>query len=365
MADDTGDGLTTGAAKKTFAAGVALLAAGDTLYVKAGSYSLSGALTATAGTLIAPVQIRGCDVAWNDLHAATWASTHTANGFIDTTNFPALACGGNLFTVGDFSLVSGLDISGSRNGALLAIGSVNRISRCKIANANTGASATAITSASARTSIVDCDLSTASTSAGFALNLGSSDVKACRITSTSGGGITSSSNITVSACVFYSVTQTAIVSNTANSLIVTIDANTFQSCGTCLSLPNQAQTAPLTIVRNNQVTNCTTFANNLRSGTQKIPIYGGYNRIRNTTTTYTGFSNIADNGTMPGDITTAQTDAAEYVASTATPPDLHLTSAAAGKGAGMVPYVDTGAYQRQEPAGSFPILTSTIVRGLP
>jgi hypothetical protein len=107
--------------------------------------------------------------------------------------------------------------------------------------------------------------------------------------------------------------QTAI-SFGASGAFTYVVGNTFDSIlGTCVSLPNLSQTNGILVFSNNIVSNSGTGANNLRSGTQRITIFGGNNQFWNTTTPYTGWNNVADTtGFLPGDVQTGSNS--NYVA---------------------------------------------------
>jgi hypothetical protein len=344
------------------------VAPGNIIWMRAGADTDAAFHSTNNGSALLPIQWCGYYSVRGDITfaASSWAEIHTTTGFLNTSKMPLLDVGSATYTFGTFNIVMGIRFTGNRNAASVATngGGGQLFRRCAFTNTGTGASSQAVTPIGGAP-MDDCDISMVGASGQYAATC-YGPVTNCRITSTNGGGIAAVGCSVIRDNVFYSLASGQNAIFVAGGGALTVMNNTFHSVGTCVGTANSSLSPLHLTLRNNQATNCTAFCTNGYAATNKYSLFGGTNRIRNTTTPYTGWNNVTDTtGYLPGDITTAQTDAAEYVASTATPPDLRLTSAAAGKGAGMPPYLDTGAWQRQEPAGSFPILTSTIVRGIP
>jgi hypothetical protein len=167
-----------------------------------------------------------------------------------------------------------------------------------------------------------------------------------RISGTSGGGVITSGTSIFEHVIFYNMAgQTAITVSAANAQI-SLNGCTFDTVGTGITFPAATQTNPTLLAVNNQVSNCTLFANNLQSATQKFAITAQCNRFRDMGTGfYTGFTNVTDNtGTMPGDITTDDSDAGEYIAQGSQ--NFRLTTTALGIGKGLPYGTSIGAWQR-------------------
>lgn len=352
VASPTAGTYFVGGAAASIANVSAAMVAGNIVYQKGGTDTLAGVVSLTAGSIVAPTRWEGYVATRGDIRTASEASIHTAAGFLDTTQpgtWPVVALGTNVFQPGTNCLVVGIKFTGTKTTTSTQVncGTNAAVYRCVFAM--TGIGASSCITLSTRSFVRDCDFTHVGQAGQPAINAGSGVIKGCRITSTSGGGILLSSgggDIAVMFCLFYSMaaSQTAILNASANNNLMAIN-NTFDNiAGTCISVPALTQASPQIIVDNNQVTNCGTFLNNLQSGTQAIPFAGFVNRIRNTSTSYTGFF---DNNASTGDITTAQTDANEY--KNLAGQDYRLKDGAAGQGAGSPLFLDTGASQRKEP----------------
>jgi hypothetical protein len=345
IAASTGMTMNIGGAVASVADIATTVVAGNTIWQKVGTDTLSGAISITAGTVTAPVLWEGYNAARGDLSTASWDSVHTTAGFLDTTNFPVVAQGANQITV-TFTQVNCISFTGTKTSGqqINAGGNGGGYFRCKFAYTGAGAINGVVLGTGML--VTDCDFSTVSQAGSSAISCPGGLIYGCRFTSTVGGAITSSSLLDVSCCLFYDLAagETAVKMSAGGSLRLSVTGCTFDNvAGTCVSIPDLAQTVPTVHLINNQVTNCGTFANNLRSATQTIPLFSLRNRIRDTSTSYTGwYSN-----TSLTDITTAQSDANEYV--DRANKNFRLKDGAAGQGQGYPRYLDIGALQRQEP----------------
>lgn len=343
-----------------------IIVAGNFIWYKSGTDTLTSNYSFAAGTMAAPIRLHGYNSTRGDLtYNGTWDSTHDAYGFLDTTNFPKIrwASGTNNIGVGNHWEFMSVDIEGSRNGNLFSPGTGSFLLRVKSNNTNTGTSTTSISSMTGG-NVVDCDLITAGANTSYTCTATPGMYYACRITSANGGGISSVGACLLEACLFYDMKSGQIA---ANGCINTTRINgcTFDNiAGTCIKMAG-SQTASGMMLCNVQATNCATFCD---SNSQTMLLMKLGVRRRDVTTTYTGwYDNDAE--TARNDITTAQ-DAADEYESVANN-DYRLKTAASGKGAGYPPYLDTGCWQRQEPAagggGPVPIMqagrTSVVVNG--
>lgn len=326
------------------------LTAGHILYEKATgtSDSLSGAVTAAiSGTVTAPIIWEGYHTTRGDLFSLDYVSSHTTKGFIDTTNFPLIDAGtGGVLSGGVANWwIRCLNFTSAKTSTSIFIMGVACVTfRCKIAS--TANNAVHCFTGGLKCIVDDCDFTHVGTSGTFAID--TALLNNCRLTSTNGSGVTMAStagSVIVIDSLFYDMAASQVAINQPNANQLTWVANcTFDNIvGTCITIPDVAQVSPMTIIEDNQVTNCGTFLNNLRSATQAIWFVSERNRIRDTSTSYTGWYTNTSNS----DITTSQTDANEYV--DRTNKDFHLKDGAKGQGGAWPSYLDTGCFQRKEP----------------
>ena len=340
MALQTGSG-SMGGAFNSIASLHNVTVAGNTVHIKnSGTDTPGQSVTFPVGTAQAPVTISGYNAARGDTTTGgTYSGTHNSNGFLNTAVLPLINVAGNLLTINAFTQIQGVRVTGSRTAALLSFGATSSMFRCEVTNTSTNVAALAVTNCQ---NYIDCDLSCATATGGYVLSSATGTlITSSRITSTNGGGINAAASLQSLGNVFYSMaaSQNAINLTGASPVLLCI-GNTFYSVlGTCVALGNQVLTSPFILLTNNQVSGCGTFANNLRSDTQVIALHSFHNRIRNTTTSYTGWlSNTSIN-----DVTTADTDANEYVDTTTN--NFRLKPAALGVGAGLPNTNSIGAFQ--------------------
>lgn len=296
--------------------------AGNTLWEKATGTNdtTTTARSITAGTITAPIFIRGYNTTRGDIDNGTPTATHTTAGFLGNITYPTLALSGNFLTIQDWTYVSGMKLTSSRSGTMCNTntgGSVY-LFRCSLTNTSTSVSASSFTPNNTRQEMRDCDFSCAGASGGFVIICSNFSAvptfNGCRITSANGSGL-SSANPMITSSVFYSFAsgQTAVAIGTSSAsqiLGCTFDSN----AGTCISSANSAATTGFLVSVSDCIfSNCGTGANNLRSGTQKLLLSGGNNQFWSTTTPYTGWNNVTDTtGFLPGDVQTGSNS--NYVA---------------------------------------------------
>lgn len=161
-----GDGSTDtnsgGTGAWTWAEMLTSAAAGDTVNVKAGTYSRTTATDAFTndGTDASPIIVRGFNTAAGDLEANGRTGT---SGALVTTNFPAITYTTGGLTLPKNAIFEHLNISGARTASaqVLAGEDYAQVRRCKITNTGSGANAHAFDGGGVGTDLaclVDCDL---------------------------------------------------------------------------------------------------------------------------------------------------------------------------------------------------------------
>lgn len=343
-----------------------IIVGGNTVWINATGHSdvlLAGSLTTAAGAIATPIDIRGYYSTRGDIDGGAWATWHNSYGFIDTTNMPTLALADTkALTLGTFTNVAGLNITGNVSSGLILAGVGSyccTLYRCRVINASGNVAAKAV-NWSRPGLFVDCELSAATTSAGNSVTTTAySSFDACRITSANGHGIVTSANAVVRNCVFYDFAASEIAIKIGQPDLMTVVAdNTFDRVlGTCITVPDSAEASPLIHLVNNQVTNCGTFCDNLRFATSTIPLYTFNNRTLDNGTTYGAGAGRWKNSAARTDALCTFNDVATDAGASSTEyvdeanKDFHLKTGALGKGVGLPPATDIGAWQRTEGAG--------------
>lgn len=332
------------------------IVAGNAVWIKNdGGDSITAGRTLTAGTITAPIVIRGYNSVRGDIDNGSIASTHLATGFLDTTSFPVLAQGANTLTTGSNTSISGLKITSSLNGNTLRINSAGiYLFRCSISNTNSGSSAVCVSGGGSTIGgMKDCDVSCTTASGGFAINIGGVwYVEASRVASASGGGITTSGGTSIVSSLFYSMaaSQTAVQITNVNTSILLSNCTFDSIVGTCLTLINSGQTGLQVEVSNCIFSNCGTGCNNLSSGTQLLRLSGGNNQFWSTTTPYTGWNNVTDaTGYLNGDVQTGSNS--NYVAQGSQ--NFRPSSTSNGINQGLPLGTTIGAFQLSSTGGGY------------
>lgn len=303
------------------------------------SITLSAARTTATATITVPITIEGYNSAVGDLLAETWAQSHNSYGFLTTTGYPTITCGVNLLTTGFFTFMRCLILTSTRGGLSVSQTDASQFFRLKITNSANNVSAQAVAQG-LRSTFDDCEFLTTGTTSARSCALSSGLMTACRVTSMAGDAITTAVACTISNCIIYNIAagKTGVLISAVNIGVILL-RNTFNNCGTGISMPDLAQTNGLLALRNNHFANCGTNVINLRSATQVIPLSSIANRMRDQTAAYTGWF-----GDSLFDMLTDDADATEYV--DVANKDFHLKSGALGLGAGYPPSLDIGAWQR-------------------
>lgn len=331
------------------------IVAGNTVYMKyhVDGDAITAARTTTSGTIATPIRIIGYYLSRTDLTGQTWGQSHTDSGFLTLTNYPVVNLGANLLTLGTCTDVYCISFTSTRNGVALTTGQNSVLWRVKSTDSGDAANASAVTTG-VRSSCIDCEFSTTgATNSGVVVTAGTTSFfHACKITSTVGPGLSTSTGLTMSHCLFYDIAAGVVAATVAAANLMQVFINcTWDNCGTALTNPNAAATSQQTILVNPLVTNCATGFNNLRSGTQVIPIYIFNQRARDNVALYTAntWLNNPVSGT-PGinDLLTDSDNGTEYW--DATVDNYRPRPASLARKYGIPVSMDCGAFQ-EYPSG--------------
>jgi hypothetical protein len=331
-----------------------LVRPGNTVYIKAGTNTLTDAVALVDGTIALPIAYIGYSTTRGDLTEGATSSTHAATGFLDTTNFP-LIDGNTYFGLGAFSTIAGLHFSNTYAG--VSVNGMSKVGvvlfRCRIANASTNASARCYSSGGGgRHLFCDCDFSLAGSSGVFAVSVTSAHTffHACRMTNTNGCGIVAENAVVITNCLFYNFASSQIaISQLWDSPIMHVIHCTFYNiAGTCITIANEAHVSTMTLIANNLFTGCGKIFENLRAATSLGQLVAFNNRRRDNTNSYVGWYNTAI-----GDIVTDSDDATEYVNVAGL--NFYPTAASLARSAATPPFGDIGALQREESSGTYVI----------
>jgi hypothetical protein len=164
-------------------------ASAQRMNIKAGTYTLTGNITLKAGAAESPIVWRGYNSTIGDLMTVGRSS---ATGELDTTNFPVIdgTSSGYIITLGAYNSVQNLSITGVVNNALVSgtVATSCNIWRCRIENTHSnGGGVRCIILSTTYGSVLDCDLTWASTNAtGAAVGSWRGSIHGCRVWNSSG-----------------------------------------------------------------------------------------------------------------------------------------------------------------------------------
>lgn len=312
-------------------------AAGTRVNIKAGAYSEGATTLPSSGTAMAPIVLRGYNATIGDLDNQGRGS----DGMLNTANMPDVTITG-AWVPSPHCYLQNLDITGALSSALISDANADfwGLMNCRLVNSQNNAAAVGIL-ADNGLQLINCDLSCTGASHGYVVD--------CDV------------NVVFNGCVFAITLNTATTiradsgfvlnsvfigtGNTSIALLCNATAGnpwglsdcTFYNFGTAIRTPNVAPTSALSIV-NCHVTDCAKYIDNLYSATAEIATIEFNNRTRDNTTPRTGVL-------VAGLSNEVTTDAGDYTTDYISNTNLRLKSTAAGKGVGMMPYSDIGAYQ--------------------
>lgn len=332
---------TTAADAWTFAEMIAAApAAGVRVNMISGSYS-QGVTTLPAGAANTPFVIRGYNATIGDLDN----QGRNADGTLNTTNMPDVTITG-LWAPAIYNILQNLDITGALSSALIGSGTVDRqaIISCRIINTQNNASARAFQaddSCLVVNSDFDCTGAAHATVCAVSTN---SYVKASRFHGTDTDALLTTDNSQVINSLFYGNSSSIgidVISVSGSGIV--IDGCTFQGIGTAVRLPNSVNAAFI-IAINNICTDGTKWIDSQYVGTATMALVESNNRTRDVTTLLTGMEGISI-GAVTTDTGGPETDYVDYAAG-----NFRLIAASPANAVGLTPYMDIGAYQREQAA---------------
>jgi hypothetical protein len=324
---------------------------------KAGNrYNVKGSISRTtttdtisgSGTATSPVIIRGYSTVITD----GYQGRTNGNGPLVTTNMPALSyTTGGLNLSGTFIIVEAMNVSAARNGNAVSLGADSVIANSNVVNNNTGASVVAILGSGNRATAINNDAALTAASGGLAgMSGGTTHVKfiANRVTGKTAPGIICGSSAVVMLNVIYASTNGIAMTSTAGFPLIAM--NTVVGC-TVDGIDIITGTTGLQCVFGNLLTDHT--GNGLDMVSAANAALAAYNRIdRNGTAINSGTDWVA--ATSYGHNTTSATQGNEYQNYGGL--DFRLNAASPAKAAGLFPYMDIGALQREESAAATTLL---------
>ncbi len=351
---DGGDG--TSGDPWTLTEAFANAVAGDRVNVGPGTYVRTASDTpgASGSSVDGPIIYRGYKTSIGDLAD----DGRSAAGELVTADFPVIAYdagyGLTASSLGWLQLET-LSITASLNGKAVDVGGQCALVNCYVLNDSTGAAAYGVELSGSNSLVYNCDLKLTGASGGVAaLHCEGSNNRALftRIRGSQADGIKCSGTAHIVAfCQIKGVADDGIVWASSNATqTITVLCNTIISTGDGIETANYA-IAALPVFIDNHITDCGAYGiNNGYAGTAAYGAFFGHNRTRdNVSGAVNGFGDYPLHGHVTTDTGGAATD---YTGAGSTPFDLTLIADAPAKAAGTVPYLDIGALQRQEPAGS-------------
>lgn len=118
--------------------------AGDIIYIKAGSHTVTSSVSGTRdGTIASPIKVIGCDASWNP----TLPTYNAATKRLDFTGCPTVNFNSNPGNLSgaDYCYCYGINFVSNRNSYCLYLGANAVIHRCRFYNSNTGSSTIGLT----------------------------------------------------------------------------------------------------------------------------------------------------------------------------------------------------------------------------
>lgn len=323
--------------------------AGDTIWVKAGTYTRTGTDTPTGdGTIPLPIGLRGYNSTIGDLDSPTY----NADGSLVTTNYPVIAYDATfrLSAAGAEKIIyQNLKITANVSNPTLAMGIQCAVINCYISNSSANSSASCVTLNSDNV-MENCDISLVGTTTNIAVTTSAnSRVLFNRFLASAGFGvgIGGSGTLILGNVFFDNVAKGAItITTTTVTHCWTIIANTIYGADVGITVSNAGFTT-LSYIGNNHITDCVGKAiESGYDGTAQLACVFSHNRLRDNagSPTINGFDGwlaatsfnhvTTDTGGAATDYTDAATD--QY----------GLISGAPGAGAALPPNRDIGALQR-------------------
>ncbi len=330
-------------------------AAGDRIWIKAGSYTQRGATDTLTndGTVVSPIIVQGYNSSINDLDTPTY----NADGSLVTTNYPVIdyaatfklnASGSNLLIWRNIKITSaGAGVS----SATFAMGANCVAHQLYVSNPSTNAAAMCIDGGASSCVIENCDAALTGASGGAsAIRIGLNDraignrIIDSQIT---GIAINGTGAVVLDNVFFAAVVGPAIaITTTTTSHSWTVRGNTIQ--GKTTGIQGSAATfTTLNYYGDNHITDGTSGLLSLQDATSQLAGWFSHNRFRDNTANVDGWDDWKTGGTA-GEVTTdTGTATSDYIDTTTD--KYTLISTAPGFRAASVAGRDIGAKQHAEP----------------
>jgi len=300
------------------------------------------------GTTTAPCWIRGYHTTPGD----GWLGrTVGGTGPIDTSNMPLINFGLNNWNqTAAFVLLDCLNVTSARNSAPIAdVGTDSVMTRCVVTNTGTGVGAAcASDNGNTRRTFQNCDFTFAGASGGA--NVASVGVDGrllyCRIRGAGAiAGVRLTSRGQVIGCVIFGAGGAGIYGSSTGSTLTIIGNTIVGNSGDGIDILASSTTTHA--ILNNLITDNGGYG---IDGNGNNAAFLAYNRFdRNTSGAINGMTDW-DAATGLGRNTTSVPQADEY--ENAGSHDYRLKSTSPALAAGLFPYADMGAVQRQASSGS-------------
>lgn len=327
----------------TLAEAFANATAGDRVNIQSDSgYSIGATTITNAGTTAQFVVYRGYNSTIGDLEGQGRTSNNQA---LDTTNFPAITVTG-LITVAARVGFEALSFSGALSSELVGGAAPDRwfMTQCKVVNSQSNSNAQAVAGDNECT-LANCDFECSGALSNICVDFDDRlCISNCRVETVGSKCIAANTIVATNNILIGDSSAIGIQLNTTGTPSYIIN-NTAYQLGTFLTTPNGAPTSAPVII-NNHVTDCSKYIDNLYSATANVAMFEFHNRTRDNTTPRTGVGDGMNIGEITTDTGGASTDYTDVATD-----DYTLISTAPGKAAGVVPFMDCGALQREEPAG--------------
>lgn len=227
--------------------------AGNILWSKGSFTRTASDVFASSGSATSPIQVIG----YNSTRGDGYLGRDLYTGALVTTNYSTLAYNSTfkLNCTGTHVFFSCFIITGSVNStSVVSIESSGTLRACKVTQ-NSTTSAYGIIGVNSTVTIVDCDVTLASTSGGLYAVYGTDTnfrVLGCRVNAVTGTGVLTASNGQVRGCTIFNCGSIGIQANT-NTGTETYSQNTITGCtGDGIDLPTGSTT--IREISNNMIT---------------------------------------------------------------------------------------------------------------
>jgi hypothetical protein len=350
------------------------VAAGDVVYLKAGTYSRTTAndTTTNAGSATSPIVIQGTDSSWVPI-TPTRTNDH---GDLVTTNFPLLSYTSGSWTSKAFTVMRAISATATtRNGGVVNDAADAYFFGCSFGTTSTAANAAAIATGSARAALINCDLSNTAASGGGTLGgaiycSSNGRIINCRVTASGGNTVPairlagSNAVPVLLGCTIYAAAGHHIYNGGTSCGPLIYGCTLVDNAGTTMDGYHVITGSTVShLLLSNLITDETNYG--ILAEDAGCAIFGAYNRLdRNTTGATSGATDWLA-ATSYGHNTTSAVRTDEYNSPGSANYDYRLKTGSPAKDTGLWGTGDIGALQRPEPtyptAGN--VLTGTGAYG--